>query len=119
MTLYGFKDRETAVGLAEIYKTSPWQDRQYGVIPGRDGTIGYICRTPQDGIPSRSGEQCGEAWCHVHYVNPSGRLKPIIRNGKDMLVKVYNPFGSAIGGDRIITAKRVFGVIVVDAEDCA
>ncbi len=116
---FTFREREVAVGLKRIYETEPWQTPKVGTIVGDMLTYGYIFKTPVGGIPSRSGDQCGKANCTAYYIDQDGKLKTHTFNSQTQLVEVLNPFSTAIAGDVYITAKNVFGQIVVDAEDCS
>lgn len=119
MTIYGFNDRDVAVGLRQLYETKGWKEQTFGLEGSENGTLGYLFMTPTGGIPARSGNTCGSAECLAKYIDPSGEIKQYIdSDGANVVIQVYNPFSSAVGGDRYITAKRVFGQIVVDAEDC-
>jgi hypothetical protein len=122
---FDFKEREVAVGLKKIYEMEPWRKPKVGNVIGEMLTHGYIFKTPAGGIPARNGDQCGKAKCTAYFISRDGKIKPHTlpsqsQSSQQMIdVEVYNPFSTAIVGDRYITAKNVFGQIVVDAEDCS
>jgi hypothetical protein len=116
---FNFREREVAVGLKKIYEMEPWRKPKVGNVLGDILSHGYIFKTPTGGIPARSGDQCGKANCTAYYIDQTGKLKTHTVANQSQLVEVYNPFSTAIVGDRYITAKNVFGQIVVDAEDCS
>ena len=96
-----------------------------GVDPFRQNnsaplTVGYLFQTPSGGIAARSGTTCGSAACTPYYIDSTGEIAELTDNdGASQTITVYNVFGSAIAGSAYITAKRVFGQLVADAEDCA
>ena len=119
MTVYGFASRNVAQGLHDLYVKKGWRMPTTGIQDNGYATTGYLLRTPVAGIPARSGQFAGKAECTLLSLSVDGEIADAIQDGNTLTVDVYNPFGSGIGGDRIITAKRVFGLLVVDAEDCA
>lgn len=118
---FTFKSRNVVEGLIDVLDEKPWMvSPKIGVRPTTEATSSYICQTPTEGIAGRVGSQCGEAICTMKNITNDGVLEDA-RNCETeevMTVKVFNPFSSPVGGNRIITAKRVFGRIIVDAEDC-
>ena len=92
----------------------------FAQVSGSRLTEGYLFQTPSGGIAARSGTTCGSAACTPYYIDSSGVINELTDNsGTSQTVTVYNVFGSAIGGSVYITAKRVYGVLVADAEDCS
>lgn len=118
---YVFKDKDVVKGLIGVYENKPWVGTpKNGVAESDRATNNYICQTPTEGIASRNGNQCGKSSCTLKNITESGVLEDVRdpATSEVILIDVFNPFSSPVGGDRIITAKRVFGRIIVDAEDC-
>ena len=82
-------------------------------------TEGYIFETPLGGIAARSGTTVSSAACTPYYIDGTTLTELTDNDGASQTVDVYNVFSAAITGEVYITAKRVFGVLVADAEDCA
>lgn len=94
------------VDFVAMYDGSYW----FALLPSSSGRI-YL--TPAAGITARTGTTAGSATCTI--VNTNG---PNMSVSSDTQT-VYNVFGSAIGGDVYITAKRNDnGDWIADAEDC-
>lgn len=94
------------VDFVAMYDGEYW----FALLPDSSGRI-YL--TPEAGIPARTGTTAGSATCTI--VNTNG---PNMSVSSDTQT-VYNVFGSAIGGDVYITAKRNDnGDWIADAEDC-
>ena len=82
----------------------------------------YLLQTPTGGIPARSGTTAGSADCTPYYIdtlNSDAITEMTDENDASQTLKVYNVFGSPVAGSVYITAKRVNGVLLVDAEDCS
>ncbi len=94
------------VDFVAMYDGEYW----FALLPNSSGRI-YL--TPAAGIAARTGTTAGSATCTI--VNTNG---PNMSVSSDTQT-VYNIFGSAIGGDVYITAKRNDnGDWIADAEDC-
>jgi hypothetical protein len=78
-----------------------------------------IFKTPSGGIPARSGTTCGTANCTPYTINDAGVLVELRAYGGGALaVPVHSIFSEAIGSEVYITAKDIYGMLVVDSEDC-
>lgn len=79
------------------------------------GLEGCVAQTSTGGIPARSGSVAGSADdVSLYQVGTDGTL---VDTGSD--ITVYNPFATAVAGSVYILCKRVDGIWIVDAEDCA
>ena len=111
--IYAFKNKDDALilrGLAERMRgQSTVSDNQFA------GKMGFLLKSGSGGVPARSGSTCGEADdCIVIHINENGELEET-----DQLVRVKNPWGSAIDGDTYFTAKIVNWIYLIpDATDC-
>lgn len=76
------------------------------------GNNGAIFKTPVDGIPGRTSLALGSAVCTRYTIDDSGNLV----SGDNFTV--YSFVSGNIGKDVYITAKKVSGKWVADAEDC-
>jgi len=94
------------VDFVAMYDGSYW----FALLPN---STGRIFLTPAAGISARTGTTAGSATCTI--VNTNGPNMSVSSETQT----VYNVFGSAIGGDVYITAKRNDnGDWIADAEDC-
>jgi len=84
-------------------------------------THGFIMQTPASGIPARSGTTAGKAACTPYYIDvENGNTLTEIQDdeGNALDYDVFNISASAVAGSAYILAKRVYGVLIVDMEDC-
>lgn len=79
-----------------------------------------LAMTPAGGIPATNGLEPGVALCVPYYISLTDKLMHELKdtNGNTKQIEIFNPFSSPVGGSRIVTAKYVFGALIVDAEDC-
>lgn len=82
-------------------------------------SYGFVLKTPSGGIPAASGEDCGRAECDLYYVTNEGKRKPFMVDGQAVKRTVFNVFDGSIAGDTFITAKKTYGKLVADAENCS
>lgn len=87
--------------------------------PKQIETLTLIAKSPQSGIPPRSGTIPGSASCPVYRIDKNGELVNVLDNqGQALVVPVYHIGSSSVGPNRYIQAKRIFGSWVADFEDC-
>lgn len=80
---------------------------------------GIIAYTPSGGIAARSGTSPGKATCDVYRIDDSETLVNVKDNeGNNESVTVYHIGSSAVQGNTYIQAKLIYGMWVVDMEDC-
>ena len=92
-----------------------------GTITQEYVTHGFIMQTPASGIPARSGTTAGKAACTPYYIDvENGNTLTEIQDdeGNALDYDVFNISASAVAGSAYILAKRVYGVLIVDMEDC-
>lgn len=84
-------------------------------------TTGFLLQTPSGGIPARSGTTAGKADCTPYYIDgDTDTLTELTDDdGAAQTFEVYNVAGSAVSGSVFILAKRVYGLLIVDMEDCS
>jgi hypothetical protein len=85
-------------------------------------THGFLMQTPASGIPARSSTTPGKAQCTPYYIdvtNSDAITELTDDDGASQSFDVYNVSGSAVAGSVFILAKRVYGVLVADMEDCS
>lgn len=84
-------------------------------------TEGFLLQTPSSGIPARSGTTAGKADCTPYYIDEDTDTLTELTDddGAAQTFEVYNVAGSAVSGSVFILAKRVYGLLIVDMEDCS
>ena len=107
---YGFSKQDATDLLGSLGNS----DVEYSEMKPRGSIVCGIFMTPAAGIVARAGTTAGKALCVQYRISSVGVLSAI--SGSSVSVK--NIFGSSIGGSVYITAKKVNGVWVADAEDC-
>ena len=117
MIKYAFKNRTDAEALLALLPTANRPNSQR-VRFGPRLTTGWLFFTPPGGIPAAGEELCGEAECTPYFIDENFNKKEILDDGESFTVTVLNVFSTAVGGDRFVTAKEIYGRYVVDAEDC-
>lgn len=119
MAGYAFSRKEDIDALLGLVRRQ--ENKSPIAIPSPQKTVhNALLLTPSAGIPAKSGNVCGKAECTLLWINLETAVvsEAVDKNGNVQDVVVFNPFGSPIGGDRIITAKYSLGALIVDAEDC-
>lgn len=126
--LYGFKDESTAKTLKAIavfeqqrpdttdqggdFGGQPRPSQNVMPVRGLSGG-GAMLRTQSVGIAAMVGDTPGMATCDMWGFQDATTIADAAKE-----VDVYNIFSTAIAGNTYITAKRINGRWVVDAEDC-
>lgn len=120
---FNFADRKDIERVLDMVHAPPHRNLlpDQTTFPQEYVTEGFLLRTPSGGIPARSGTTAGKANCTPYYINASTDTITELTDNSDaaQTFEVYNVFGTAVAGNVYITAKRVYGVLLVDAEDCA
>ena len=120
---FNFADRKDIERVLDMVHAPPHRNLlpDQTTFPQEYVTEGFLLMTPTGGIPARSGSVAGKANCTPYYINTSNDAITELTDNEDasQTFEVYNVFGSPVAGSVYITAKRVYGVLVVDAEDCS
>lgn len=120
MAGYNFKTRAAIEKVYDLIEMEPEKPKpKQGARPLPSITKGWVFKTPAGGIPARSGTTCGSAECTPYYIDTDGELAELKdTTGASFTVTIYHIGSSAVQGNAYIQAKEVFGLPVVDMEDC-
>jgi hypothetical protein len=120
MAGFNFADRKDIERVLQMIR-SPSPLPNFGTEGVEYITDGFLLQTPASGIPARSGTTAGKAACTPYFIDSQNgdTLTELTDNDDNpQSYDVYNVSASAVAGSAYILAKRVYGVLIVDMEDC-